>query len=83
MLFRSIVPKNLGSDTFGLYSFEIIDKSMPLYGTEKLKKDMTVKGEVFRRLLPLLESQDESERLAAASAFREALAALESREIET
>ena len=79
---RFIVPKNLGSDTFGLYSFEIIDKSMPLYGTEKLKKDMTVKGEVFRRLLPLLESADEEERLIAAGAFREALAALENREIE-
>ena len=76
------VPKNLGSDAFGLYSFEIIDKSMPLYGTEKYKRDMTVKGEVFRRLLPLLESADEEERLVAAKAFREALAALESRETD-
>lgn len=80
---RFIVPKNLGSDAFGLYSFEIVDKTMPLYGTEKLKKDMTVKGEVFRRLLPLLESENEEERLVAARAFREALAALESREIDT
>jgi len=78
-----IVPKNLGSDAFGLYSFEIIDKSMPLYGTEKYKRDMTVKGEVFRQLLPMLESSDEDERLVAAAAFREALAALEGREIDT
>ena len=80
---RFIVPKNLGSDAFGLYSLEIIDKTMPLYGTESLGRDMTVKGEVYRRLLPLLRSEDESERLVAARAFREALAALENREIDT
>ena len=80
---RFIVPKNLGSDAFGLYTFDIIDKTMPLYGTESLKKDMTVKGEIFRKLLPMLESTDEEERLLAARAFREGLAALESREIET
>ena len=80
---RFIVPKNLGSDAFGLYTFDIIDKTMPLYGTESFKRDMTVKGEIFRKLLPMLESTDEQERLIAARAFREGLAALESREIET
>ena len=80
---RFIVPKNLGSDAFGLYSFDIIDKTMPLFGTEPFKRDMTVKGEIFRKLLPMLESEDESERLIAARAFREGLAALENREIET
>ena len=80
---RFIVPKNLGSDAFGLYSFDIIDKTMPLYGTESFKRDMTVKGEIYRQLLPMLESEDESERLVAARAFREGLAALENREIET
>ena len=44
---------------------------------------MTVKGEVYRTLRPMLESKDEEERLIAARAFREALAALESRDIET
>ena len=78
-----MVPKNLGSDAFGLYSFDIIDKTMPLYNTEKYKRDMTVKGEVFRKLLPMLKSKDEGERLIGARAFREALAALENREIET
>lgn len=79
---RFIVPRNLGSDAFGLYSFDIVDKTMPLYGTEKLKRDMSVKGEIFRQLLPMLESDDESERLIAARAFREGLAALENREID-
>ena len=55
---------------------------MPLYGTESLKRDMSVKGEIFRQLLPMLESPDEEERLLGARAFREGLAALESRELD-
>jgi len=79
---RFIVPKNLGSDAFGLYSFELLDRTMPLYGTDYLKRDMSVKGEIFRQLLPLLESEDPAERQTAAIAFREGLAALEGRDIE-
>ena len=80
---RFIVPKTLGGDAFGLYSFELIDKTLPLYGTKNFHRDMTVKGELFRQLLPMLESEDEEERLLGARAFREGLAALEGREIET
>ncbi len=80
---RFIVPKNLDNDAFGLYSFEIIDKTLPTYHVEGFKRDMTVKGEVYRTLRPMLESKDEEERLVAARAFREALAALENRDIET
>ena len=53
--------------------------TIPLYGTESLKRDMSVKGELFRTLLPLLESENEEQRLVAARAFREGLAALENR----
>jgi DNA repair exonuclease SbcCD nuclease subunit len=79
---RFVVPKNLGSDAFGLYSFELIDKTMPLFGTDYMKRDMSVKGEIFRQLLPLLKSEKEEERLVAAIAFREGLAALENRDID-
>ena len=65
-----------------LYSFDIVDKTLPLYGTEALRRDMTVVGDVFRQLLPILENGTEEERLLAARAFREALAALENREID-
>ncbi len=77
---RFVISQNLDSDAFGLYHFDIVDKTLPLYGTEALKRDMSVKGEVFRTTLPLMESENEEERLAAALAFREALAALEGRE---
>ena len=80
---RFIIPKNLGTDAFGLYSFAMKDKTMPLYNTQSFKRDMSVKGELYRQLLPMLESKDEEERLVAARAFREGLAALENREIDT
>lgn len=80
---RFIIPGNLGSDAFELYSFEMKDKTLPLYNTESFKRDMSIKGELYRQLLPMLESKDEEERLLAARAFREGLAALENREIDT
>ena len=80
---RFIIPKNLGSDAFGLYSFEMKDKTLPLHNTKSFKRDMSVKGELYRQLLPMLESENEEERLLAARAFREGLAALENREIDT
>lgn len=80
---RFILPKNLGSETFGLYFFEMKDKTLPLYNTQSFKRDMSIKGELYRELLPMMESDNEEERLLGARAFREGLAALENREIET
>lgn len=79
---RFCVPQHFESEAFGLYHFELVDKTLPLYNTEKFKRDMSVKGEIFRHLRPLLESEDEEERLIAARAFREGLAALEGRETD-
>jgi hypothetical protein len=45
-------------------------------------RDMSVKGELFRNLLPMLEGDDEENRLVAAKAFRVGLAALENRVID-
>ena len=79
---RFIVPRHIECDAFGLYYFDMVDKTMPLFGTEHFKRDMTVAGEIFRRLLPMMQSENEEERLTAARAFRSALAALENREID-
>lgn len=79
---RFIVPRALECDAFGLYYFELVDKTMPLYNTEHFKRDMSVAGEIFRRLYPLLTSEKEEDRLAAARAFRVGLAALEGRDID-
>lgn len=79
---RFSVPKNLENDAFGLYYFKIIDKTIPLYKTESFKRDMSVKGEIYRQFYPLLTGEDEEARLLAARAFRIALAALENREMD-
>ncbi len=75
------VPMNMESDAFGLYFFDMEDKTLPLYGTEKMKRDMSTKGEIFRSFYPYLTCDDEDKRLLAAKAFRIALAALEGREL--
>ena len=79
---RFIVPKNFECEAFGLYHFDIVDKTLPLFGTENFKRDMSVKGELFRNLLSRLEGDNEEDRLVAARAFRVGLAALEGREID-
>ena len=79
---RFIVPKHLECDAFGLYFFDMVDKTLPLYGTEHFLRDMSVAGEIYRRMLPMLKSQSESDRLTAARAFRVGLAALENREVD-
>ena len=79
---RFSVPKNIENDAFGLYYFKLIDKTLPLFNTEGFKRDMSVKGEIFRQFYPLLIGDDEEARLVSARAFRVALAALENREID-
>ncbi len=76
------VPKNIENDAFGLYYFKLIDKTLPLYAIDGFKRDMSVKGGIFRQFYPMLTSEDEEERLIAARAFRIALAALENREVD-
>ena len=79
---RFIIPENFDIEAFGLYSFDLIDKTLPLYKAESFRRDMSVKGELFRNLLPMLEGDDEEERLVAARALRVGLAALESKDID-
>ena len=77
-----VIPSSLENDVFGLYCFELCDRTVPLYGTEMLRRDMSMKGELFRTLLPHLEGADEEQRIVAARALREGLAALENRNID-
>ena len=77
-----VIPTSLENDVFGLYCFELCDRTSPLYGTELLRRDMSMKGELFRTLLPHLEGDNEEQRIIAARALREGLAALENRNID-
>ena len=60
---------------------EIKDESVSTKGLEYLKSDVTVRGEFYRALVPMLESEDAEERCRAKLALSFGLAALDKREI--
>ncbi|MGN1095386.1 MAG: exonuclease SbcCD subunit D, partial [Eubacteriales bacterium] len=60
----------------GVFHIEINDATFPLLDTDGLKSDLSVKGALFRTLLPLLESEDENERKKASLALKYGLSAL-------
>ena len=55
----------------------ITDATSPVYDAELLENDLSLRGALYRRLLPALSSADEGERAVAAEALRLGLAALE------
>ncbi len=55
---------------------QVRDKTSPTWNAESLLADKGIRGEVYRVLLPKLESGDEGERETAAQALRYALSAL-------
>ena len=62
-----------------LCSLKLRDRTAPIFGAEYLESDMTIKGELYRTLLPRLSSTDETERRIAADALRIGLLELEGR----
>lgn len=62
-----------------LCSLKLRDRTSPVFGSEYLADDMTIKGELYRTLLPRLSSADAEERALAADALRIGLLALDGR----
>lgn len=60
-------------------SLKLRNRTSPIFGAEYLESDMTIKGELYRTLLPRLSSPDENERRIAADALRIGLLALDGR----
>lgn len=60
---------------------ELLDETLPIFDTEKLKNDMTIIGAFYRALEPKLLSSDADERKKATLALRYGLAALCGRDI--
>ena len=69
-------PSLLEKCDFGLFFIEIENKTLPLYDSEKLKSDPTIRGEFFRTVLPYLENGSPSERKIYSEALRLGLLAL-------
>lgn len=61
-----------------LYEFEIVDNTLPLYDSEKLKNDPTIRGAFFNSMLELLDTDNPEEKRIAAQALRYGLAAIDS-----
>lgn len=74
----SEIEKALGHEIFYL---EVKDNTLPLYATEMLESDPTVKGVFFRELRPMLEKGTAEERAVAAAALRYGLSALSGEDI--
>jgi hypothetical protein len=64
-----------------LFDLEIVDETVPLFDCDYLAGDLSIRGALFRELLPKLRSEDERERAVASKALRYGLAALSGSEV--
>lgn len=72
-----VIDTNALADSIkGLYYVEVKDETVPLWNGDVLSANKGMCGEVYRVLLPSLESSDAKTRERAAKALRYALAAL-------
>ncbi len=70
------------NEHFGLYAFDLDDRTIPAFDDSRVARDMTVRGELCRTLIPSMRSGNEEERQVAATALRIGIAALENRDID-
>ena len=71
----------LESAVRGLFLLEIEDKTSPTFDAAFLEQDMTIRGELYRELLPMLTSGTPEERATASAALKMGLAVLAGRNI--
>ncbi len=71
----------LESAVRGIFMLEIDDRTSPTFDGGVLEKDMTMRGELYRELLPIFESGTPEERAVASAALKIGLAALEGRNV--
>ena len=73
--------KVISENRYGVYFLDVEDCTTPTFNNEELLSDNGIRGEVYRTLLPSLESADKEERESAALSLRYALAALAGQDI--
>ena len=64
-----------------LRSLKVKNNTLPVLSGEELQKDITLRGELYRALLPKLESSDPAERRTAAAALRIGLFAIDGKNL--
>lgn len=85
-LFGAIAPgldslSRLENAVRGIFMLEVEDLTSPVFDGGTLEKDLTMRGELYRELLPILTGGTPEERATAAAALKMGLAALEGRNI--
>ena len=64
-----------------LRTLKVKNDTLPVLSGEELIKDITLRGELYRTLLPKLESEDPAERRSAAAALRIGLFAIDGKNL--
>lgn len=70
---------SLTADELGLGLLELRNETLPILGAEMLESDVSLRGALYRQLLPSLQSPDPQARRIAVGALRMGLAALDGR----
>ncbi len=65
-----------------VFELEVKDETVPIYDADYLSGDPSVRGEFYRKLLPLLRDGSSDERRTATEALRMGLAALRGEDIK-
>ena len=71
----------LSATKTGLRTLKIKNDTLPVLSGEGLARDITLRGELYRTLLPKLESEDPTERRTAAAALRIGLFAIDGKNL--
>lgn len=66
---------------YSIERLEITDATLPYLDGEYLERDTTIRGELYRTLLPKLVSEDSAQRALAAKALRIGLAAIDGKSV--
>ncbi len=74
-------PERTQASELGVFYVEVDDATIPLGDYDELKNDISIKGALFRELLPKLQSEDERERKVASLALKYGLSAIMGAEV--
>ncbi len=70
------------SEDMGLYGLRLTDTTLPNADAERFRRDMSVRGELYRTMEPTFHGVDTPDRRTVVEAFRLGLAILDDRERE-
>ena len=75
------INSSISAKELGLALLEIKNETSPIYDARLLEEDVSLRGALYRQLLPSLKSADPATRATAAEALRIGLAALDGKQI--